>query len=93
MSIVMQAWTEYLYSMHILGENTLENAKRLGYLDAKELYPDIPTTTLEECAKAFYALPEPAEAYGYNDVLVVDSIVERALSTGGSSTWSSLRLL
>ena len=66
MSIVMQAWTEYLYSMHILGENTLENAKRLGYLDAKELYPDIPTTTLEECAKAFYALPEPAQAYGYN---------------------------
>ncbi|RPD58064.1 NAD(P)-binding protein [Lentinus tigrinus ALCF2SS1-7] len=63
---VMQSWNEYLYSMHILHENTLENAKRLGYLDARELYPDIATTTLEECAKEFYAMEEPAEAYGYN---------------------------
>ncbi|TFK84353.1 NAD(P)-binding protein [Polyporus arcularius HHB13444] len=62
---VMQSWNEYLYSMHILEENNLENAKRLGYLDARELYPDIPTTTLEECAKEFYAMEEPAEAYGY----------------------------
>ncbi|KAI0705274.1 NAD(P)-binding protein [Cerioporus squamosus] len=63
---VMRSWNEYLYSMHILGENTLENAKRLGYLDARELYPDIATTTLEECAKKYYAMEEPAETYGYS---------------------------
>ncbi|KAI0692308.1 NAD-P-binding protein [Cerioporus squamosus] len=63
---VMQSWNEYTYSMHVLGENTLENAKRLGYLDARELYPDIPTTTLEEFAKEFYAMEEPAESYGYS---------------------------
>ena len=50
---------EYMYSMHILGENTLENAKRLGYLDARELYPDIPVQSLEEYAVEFYSMPEP----------------------------------
>ncbi|RPD58089.1 NAD-P-binding protein [Lentinus tigrinus ALCF2SS1-7] len=65
MSHAMQSWNEYIYSIQILHENTLENAKRLGYLDARELYPDIATTTLEECAKGFYAMEEPAEAYGY----------------------------
>ena len=63
-AVVMHAWNEYFYSIHILGENTLENAKRLGYLDARELYPDIPTITLEEYAKEFYALPDPAVLYG-----------------------------
>ncbi|TFK84354.1 NAD-P-binding protein [Polyporus arcularius HHB13444] len=63
---VMQSWNEYTYSMHILGENTLENAKRLGYLDARVLYPDVPTITLEEYAQEFYAMEEPAAAYGYN---------------------------
>ena len=54
---------EYMYSMHILGENTLENAKRLGYLDARELYPDIPKYTLEDYAKEFYGLEEPGYAF------------------------------
>ena len=48
-------------SMHFLKENTLENAKRLGYLDARELYPDIPAQSLEEFAQEFYSLPEPGE--------------------------------
>ena len=49
--------------MQVFGENTLENAKRLGYLDARELYPDIPKHTLEEYAKEFYALEEPGYAF------------------------------
>ncbi|KAI0628429.1 NAD-P-binding protein [Trametes polyzona] len=53
-------WNMYMYSMHILAENTLENAKRLGYLDARELYPDIPRFTLEDFAKGFYAEENPA---------------------------------
>ncbi|KAI0359478.1 NAD-P-binding protein [Trametes cingulata] len=54
---------QYMYSMHVLGENTLENAKRLGYLDARELYPDIPKQTLEEFAKYYYSLEEPGQEY------------------------------
>ncbi|KAI0706022.1 NAD-P-binding protein [Cerioporus squamosus] len=50
---------QYALSMHFLQENTLENAKRLGYLDARELYPDIPAQSLEDFAKEFYSLPEP----------------------------------
>ncbi len=51
--------SQYMLSMHFLQENTLENAKRLGYLDARELYPDIPAQSLEDYAKDFYSLPEP----------------------------------
>ena len=54
-------WVQFMYSMHFLQENTLENAKRLEYLDARELYPDIPAQSLEEFAKEFYSLPEPGE--------------------------------
>ena len=56
---------EYTYSMSVLGENTLENAKKLGYLDARELYPDIPVQPLAEYAKEFYALKEPGEVYRF----------------------------
>ena len=54
---------EYAYSMSVLGENTLENAKKLGYLDAHELYPDIPVQSLAEYAKEFYAMEEPGSVY------------------------------
>ncbi|KAI0364825.1 NAD-P-binding protein [Pilatotrama ljubarskyi] len=57
------SWNEYRYSMHILGENTLENAKRLGYLDARELYPDVQKHTLEEFAREWYRLEEPGQEY------------------------------
>ncbi|KAI0359477.1 NAD-P-binding protein [Trametes cingulata] len=57
------SWNEYMYSMHILRENTLENAKRLGYLDARELYPDVPKHTFEEFAREYYSLEEPGEVY------------------------------
>ena len=35
---------QYKYSVCIRGDNTPENAKYLGYLDARELYPDIKPT-------------------------------------------------
>ncbi|KAI0364824.1 NAD-P-binding protein [Pilatotrama ljubarskyi] len=53
----------YMYSIHILGENTLESAKRLGYLDARELYPDGPKRSLEEFAKEYYSREEPGLEY------------------------------
>lgn len=43
-----------MISIHFLGENSLANAKKLGALDAKELYPDIVQTSFKEYVKAFY---------------------------------------
>lgn len=34
-------FTEYKYSLGIRGDNTPEHAKYLGYLDARELYPNL----------------------------------------------------
>ncbi|KAH9856818.1 NAD-P-binding protein [Lenzites betulinus] len=58
-----QSWNEYMISIHILGENTLAYAKSLGYLDARELYPDAPKYTFEDFAKEYYALEEPGREY------------------------------
>ena len=57
------AMSEYGHSMYVLQENTLDNAKKLGYLDARELYPDIPKFTLEDAAKDFYSQAEPGDIY------------------------------
>ena len=62
-----EAWNEYQVSMLVLGENTLENAKRLGYLDARELYPDMPQWTLEDFAKDFYTMADPGVTYRSKD--------------------------
>ncbi|PIL32960.1 hypothetical protein GSI_05078 [Ganoderma sinense ZZ0214-1] len=59
-----QAWGEVQMCMFVLEENTLENAKRLGYLDARELYPDIVPLSLEEYAKEFYGMEDPAVLFG-----------------------------
>ena len=48
-------WYEYQLSIHVLGENSLENAKKLGALDVRELYPDIIPTPIAEFAKKFYS--------------------------------------
>ena len=56
---VSKEWNEYQVNMLVLEENTLDNAKRLGYLDARELYPDITPLSLEEYAKEFYAMEDP----------------------------------
>ena len=56
---MVQTWNGYQISMLVLEENTLENAKKLGYLDAKELYPDMARLSLEDFAKQFYAMEDP----------------------------------
>ncbi len=53
------SWNLYRYSAFVLRENTLENAKKLGYLDVRELYPDIMPLPLAEYGKVFYGLPDP----------------------------------
>ncbi|TLD26933.1 hypothetical protein PspLS_04828 [Pyricularia sp. CBS 133598] len=39
---------EYAYSRGIRGDNSPEHAKYLGYLDAKELYPDVEYTSVKD---------------------------------------------
>ncbi|GJJ06033.1 hypothetical protein Clacol_000220 [Clathrus columnatus] len=51
------------YIMFVKGQNTLEMAKKLGYLDAKELYPDLRPLNLEEFAKKFYNKEIPELVY------------------------------
>lgn len=49
---------EYMNSMFIRGDNTVENAKRPEYgsaLDARELYPHIKVLSLEEFTKQLYS--------------------------------------
>ena len=46
---------EYVYSIYICGDNTVENAKRQGGLDARVLYPDYVPKTIEQVARSFYA--------------------------------------
>ena len=58
-----QGMSEYMLHLHFLQENTLENVTRLGYLDARVLYPDVPSHTLEEYAEEFYKLEEPGVYY------------------------------
>ncbi|EIW53920.1 NAD-P-binding protein [Trametes versicolor FP-101664 SS1] len=63
-ALMKRSYSQYVYSMQILGENSLEYAtKTLGYLDARALYPDLPQYTLEEFAKEFYSLEEPGQEY------------------------------
>lgn len=63
-ALMKRSYSQYVYSMQILGENSLEYAtKTLGYLDARALYPDLPKYTLEEFAKEFYSLEEPGQEY------------------------------
>ena len=53
----------FMQSICVIGEGTLDFAKGMGYLDARELYPDIPVASLEEFAEEFYKLPEPGYVY------------------------------
>jgi len=47
----MLAMLSYDYSKYIREDNTPENSKYLGYLDAQELYPDFKPITFEEFLK------------------------------------------
>lgn len=42
---------QYHHSMYVRKDNTPENAKYLGYLDTRELYPDFKTRSFENLVK------------------------------------------
>lgn len=51
--LLQKLWfMEYQYSWGIRGDNTPENAKYLGYLLGKELYPDLEFTSFENYLKS-----------------------------------------
>jgi len=55
---VMRIFWEYMYSVYVRGDNTIENAKKEEYggaLDAKELYPELKLLSFTDCAKEFYS--------------------------------------
>ncbi|KZT73635.1 NAD(P)-binding protein [Daedalea quercina L-15889] len=54
MAKMLWAGSEYMISMHLLGEDSLENAKALGALDVRELYPDIQPTRFKDFVKEYY---------------------------------------
>ena len=52
-----QIGSEYMFSLAIRGDNTVEKAKKPefgGALDARELYPHLKVTPIEEVAKQLY---------------------------------------
>ncbi|KLO11941.1 NAD(P)-binding protein [Schizopora paradoxa] len=54
---VDQMGSEYVLSICIRGDNTVENAKKPGYggaMDARELYPNLKVLTVEEVARLVY---------------------------------------
>ncbi|PVI03913.1 isoflavone reductase family protein [Periconia macrospinosa] len=48
---IMQSTFEYNVSKYVRGDNTLGNAKYLGYLDARELYPDFEPLSFKDFVK------------------------------------------
>jgi hypothetical protein len=46
---------EYEVSKYVREDNTPENAKYLGYLDAKELYPDFKTVSFKDFLTELFA--------------------------------------
>jgi hypothetical protein len=59
---------QYNCSMFIRGDNSLENAKYLGYLDARELYPDFKPRKFEACVKEAIAGEAPS-TYGETNIV------------------------
>lgn len=56
--LVFLSLLQYYYSMWILGENNVANAKKEecgGALDARELYPELEVKTFREVVPALYA--------------------------------------
>lgn len=60
---VARSWNEYHISMNVLGENTLENAKGLDYIDTRELYSDTTSLPFEEYAHRFYGMQDPGAVF------------------------------
>lgn len=61
--MVTTAVTEYKVSYGIRGDNVPERAAYLGYLNVRELYPDLKTNSFEEFVKALVEGSRKATVY------------------------------
>ncbi|KAH8706377.1 hypothetical protein BGZ61DRAFT_493287 [Ilyonectria robusta] len=62
-----QVILEYAYNAWARGDNFPEKAKFLGYLDAKDLWPDLKAQTLEATIKEALANPQPNPGFGNDE--------------------------
>lgn len=62
-----QVILEYAYNAWARGDNCPEKAKFLGYLDAKDLWPDLKAQTLEATIKEALAYPQPNPGFGNDE--------------------------
>ncbi|KAH6983239.1 hypothetical protein BKA56DRAFT_631598 [Ilyonectria sp. MPI-CAGE-AT-0026] len=62
-----QVILEYAYNAWARGDNCPEKAKFLGYLDAKDLWPDLKAQTLEATIKEALANPQPNPGFGNDE--------------------------
>lgn len=62
-----QVILEYAYNAWARGDNCPEKAKFLGYLDAKDLWPDLKAQTLEAAIKEALVHPQPNPGFGNDE--------------------------
>lgn len=62
-AMVKHAQTAYVYSWAIRGDNTPENAKYLGYLVAKDLYPEVEVTSVDTFIRSIVDGTRAATSY------------------------------
>lgn len=62
-----QVILEYAYNAWAREDNCPEKAKFLGYLDAKDLWPDLKAQTLEATIKEALANPQPNPGFGNDE--------------------------
>ena len=55
--MMVRVLAQYQDSVFIRGDNVLAGALSRGALDARTLYPDVPTPVIREEAKKFYDNP------------------------------------
>lgn len=49
-----KAWYEYMNSLYIRGDNTVENARSWGALIGKDLYPDLDGQSVADYVKEYF---------------------------------------
>ncbi|KDQ26613.1 hypothetical protein PLEOSDRAFT_174092 [Pleurotus ostreatus PC15] len=64
--------SDFLRSLYVRGDNTLEKAEAMGRLDARKLYDDVPYANVEEEVKQHYASGVVSLDIGLPDDIMLD---------------------
>ncbi len=63
---------DFMRSLYVRGDNTLEKAEAMGHLDARKLYDDVPFPDVEEEVKQYYASGVVSLDIGLPDGIMLD---------------------